>query len=241
MKIEKLYISEIFESIQGEGALTGFRTLFVRLGGCRIKCKWCDTVGSWRTKKKDLYKAASLVHTITERIVDGIWLCVTGGEPLEQLKSILWVLSKLKNDGLNKFSLETCGVVAYDKTNVILPDQKDVVDLYNTGTFFSISPKLRSALNKKFTMEGLKEIVHFWSKNILMPYRLQYKFVVSCQDDLNILYELFNEFECRNILYIQVEDSKINDTNFINKCLIFTKIHNNFRLTIQQHKVLKLR
>ncbi len=240
MGVERLYIAEIFESIQGEGALTGFRTLFVRLGGCRVGCIWCDTKYSWKQKKKNLYSAYNLAATISKKIVDGTWLCITGGEPLEQLKSVLWVFEKLKKAGLTRFSLETCGVIKYDRKKVILPDQKEIVDLFNTDVFFSVSPKLKSAINNRFTIEGLRKIVDFWASNILMPYRLQFKFVVSCVDDLNILYELFNNYKLLNIMYLQIEASKVNDKDFVSKCFIFTRIHPEFRLTIQQHKVLDL-
>ncbi len=37
-------ISEIFgPTIQGEGALIGMPTVFVRTGGCDFRCSWCDT------------------------------------------------------------------------------------------------------------------------------------------------------------------------------------------------------
>lgn len=38
-----LYISEIFSSIQGEGMLAGRRQIFIRLAGCNLDCKYCDT------------------------------------------------------------------------------------------------------------------------------------------------------------------------------------------------------
>jgi organic radical activating enzyme len=41
---DPLLVSEIFSSIQGEGLLTGRRQLFIRLAGCNLGCRYCDTV-----------------------------------------------------------------------------------------------------------------------------------------------------------------------------------------------------
>ena len=40
------YLSEIFVSFQGEGAHVGYRHLFVRLAGCNLRCRYCDTPDS---------------------------------------------------------------------------------------------------------------------------------------------------------------------------------------------------
>ena len=44
---QQLEVSEIFESVQGEGASVGQPCLFVRLAGCNLKCAWCDTRYAW--------------------------------------------------------------------------------------------------------------------------------------------------------------------------------------------------
>ncbi len=40
---DPLHISEIFSSIQGEGLLAGRRQLFIRIVGCNLDCRYCDT------------------------------------------------------------------------------------------------------------------------------------------------------------------------------------------------------
>jgi hypothetical protein len=40
-------VMEVFASIQGEGAYVGEPQVFLRLRGCPLRCRWCDTPGSW--------------------------------------------------------------------------------------------------------------------------------------------------------------------------------------------------
>ena len=39
---------EIFSSVQGEGPWVGASTLFVRLGACDLRCRWCDSPHTWK-------------------------------------------------------------------------------------------------------------------------------------------------------------------------------------------------
>ena len=73
-------ITEIFYSLQGEGFLAGIPSVFVRLAGCPLCCRWCDTKYAWdQTAGRD-YSIPEIVQTIQQ------WPCkfmvITGGEPM---------------------------------------------------------------------------------------------------------------------------------------------------------------
>lgn len=76
MKLREHYqVNEIFNSVQGEGVLTGAPATFVRLQGCTVGCVWCDTKYTWakggeRMKTGDIVNACVMRHVI-----------ITGGEP----------------------------------------------------------------------------------------------------------------------------------------------------------------
>lgn len=243
MNIPKMYVSEIFQSIQGEGTLTGYDTLFIRLAGCKVGCVWCDTKYSWKTKNSRLWLTSDLALLVQGTITKERWVCLTGGEPLEQLKSMIWFIEKLHRADYKKISIETCGVVTYNaRTNrASLPDKKTVIDLELYGVFFSVSPKLPSALGRRFDTKEFTKIVEFWEDAVLTPYKLQFKFVASSDDDLDVLYKLLKNFKSKHVVAIMVEESKINDSKFIQKCVKLVKEFDGLRLTVQQHKVLKLK
>ncbi|MFB0564998.1 MAG: 7-carboxy-7-deazaguanine synthase QueE [Candidatus Aminicenantaceae bacterium] len=101
-----LKITEIFPSIQGEGLRQGCPTLFVRLSGCNLKCRFCDTKYSWKEGKD--YSVAKVVEEIKSlrRRFPARWVCVTGGEPL--LQDITGLIRELKRENI-RIQVETNG------------------------------------------------------------------------------------------------------------------------------------
>ena len=73
-------IAEIYQSIQGEGRLTGTDSVFVRASGCNLRCWFCDTpFTSWQATGDDL-----AVDEVLRQVVqyDCSHAVVTGGEPM---------------------------------------------------------------------------------------------------------------------------------------------------------------
>jgi len=235
MNIPKTYINEIFTSIQGEGLLTGCLTMFVRFQGCHVGCKWCDTKVSWKQKKEHAWKSVELLKYIKDEIkkYPEIWVCITGGEPLEQLDQLKWIVEKLYKNNIVRLSIETAGVP--------VPDRIDVIDMMNNNLFFSVSPKLHSALGRRFNEETLFETIKFWDESVYINHKLQLKFVVSTDEDFHSLYNIFSQYQTEHPLFIQVESSKLNDPYFISKCYNFVRDFERFRLNIQQHVILNLK
>jgi 7-carboxy-7-deazaguanine synthase len=100
---ERLRVTEIFHSLQGEAATVGHPTVFVRLTGCPLRCRYCDTAyaffgGEWLTIDEVLAEAKRF---------DARYVCVTGGEPLAQ-PNCPRLLTRLCDEGYH-VSIETSG------------------------------------------------------------------------------------------------------------------------------------
>lgn len=92
-------ISEIFDSIQGEGSWLGLPVTFIRFSGCNLRCDWCDTKYSWDvTEKQSMESILTQIHQ--KRVV------LTGGEPT--IYSLTTLIQALKNQKYI-ISIETNG------------------------------------------------------------------------------------------------------------------------------------
>ncbi|MFC0599010.1 7-carboxy-7-deazaguanine synthase QueE [Streptomyces palmae] len=127
-------------AFQGEGRSIGRHCAFVRLGGCNLSCRWCDTPYTWDwtgisdtgisfDPRKELHRMP--VGTVAERLLAyGVPLVVvSGGEPLNQQRRLVPLVERLVAQGVD-IEIETNGTK--------VPDER----LIEAGVHFNVSPKL---------------------------------------------------------------------------------------------------
>lgn len=102
-------ITEIFQSIQGEGPYVGTRQVFVRFWGCNLNCIWCDTPASRSSSRFQEFTSPQLLKRILSLARDCHSVSLTGGEPLLQAEFLKEFLPALRRRGLRIY-LETNGI-----------------------------------------------------------------------------------------------------------------------------------
>lgn len=118
-------VAEIFASIQGESTHAGRPCTFVRLAGCPLRCRWCDT--EWAFDKGQTMTLAAVLAAVAEH---GLALVeVTGGEPLAQsgARPLVAALCDLGHEVL----VETSGAVDLGRID---PRARLIVDLKCPGS-----------------------------------------------------------------------------------------------------------
>ncbi|RMF96586.1 MAG: 7-carboxy-7-deazaguanine synthase QueE [Gammaproteobacteria bacterium] len=104
-RAERLRVTEIFYSLQGESRPAGLPTVFVRLTGCPLRCRWCDTEYAFHGgRSMSMDEIIDAVAAWGSRLV-----CVTGGEPMAQ-PNCRTLLQRLCDRGY-EVSLETSGAL----------------------------------------------------------------------------------------------------------------------------------
>jgi 7-carboxy-7-deazaguanine synthase len=176
MSSDKLRVAEIFTSLQGEGGWLGIPSTFVRISGCNLRCKWCDTpYASWNPEGPTL-AISEIVADVESRQVNHV--VVTGGEPM-LFDAVERLCRELKRAG-HTITIETAGTVFRD-----LP-----CDL------MSISPKLSNSTPGPEAGVGWTERHEQTRSNpealacLIRTYPYQLKFVVNPEDGLNDFEEI---------------------------------------------------
>lgn len=129
-------ITEVFDSIQGEGIYLGEKQLFVRFFGCNLKCKFCDT----KLDGFKEYEPEELFEKIRQFRGDFHSISFTGGEPLLQNDFLKEMLTLARREGIKNY-LETNGTLPQELKTVVdhldivamdlkLPSSTDLVDYW---------------------------------------------------------------------------------------------------------------
>jgi organic radical activating enzyme len=149
------HLLELFRSWQGEGPYAGVRQIFVRLGGCHLRCVYCDTPDSWEraklwrcedeTRANPVEAADVLAQVERWRPLERFHsVSFTGGEPLLQPEFLRELMMGVRKQGLPVY-LDTSGTLA-DR----LEQVADLVDI------FAFDVKLPSCEGVRLDWEEVK-------------------------------------------------------------------------------------
>src|SRR5512139_2974742 len=149
-----LKVTEIFASVQGESSFSGYPFAFVRLTGCNLRCRYCDTTYAY-----DSGEEFPLEEVVSRVTAFGLTrACVTGGEPLLQEEAPTLVSSLL--DLGQEVLVETNGTVPLDR----------------------LDPRAVKFVDVKCPGSG-EERKMLWDNFRLLTARDEVKFVVSSEED----------------------------------------------------------
>jgi len=149
---------ELFSSVQGEGPHVGASTLFVRLGVCDLRCRWCDSPHTWRAAdvcRIQLARGSSAFREIANpvpvaaiaRAAEALdlarhaFVSLTGGEPLLQPEVVRALAEALRGRG-PRIHLETHGLAdealarVVEVVDVVAMDWKLASDVRREGESF---------------------------------------------------------------------------------------------------------
>ncbi|MFL6394050.1 MAG: 7-carboxy-7-deazaguanine synthase QueE [Nitrososphaeraceae archaeon] len=107
---DRVQLSEIFTSIEGEGILFGTKTMFVRMAGCHLGCIWCDTSYALPMNSGNGYTLEHVKNMISDGLRPNTYkVNFTGGEPLLQYKAVAYLAKFVKEDkGLRTYIESSC-------------------------------------------------------------------------------------------------------------------------------------
>lgn len=166
-------ISEIFFSLQGEGIEIGLPTVFVRLFACDLRCSWCDTM--YAVEGRD-FRDKSIAEVISEiEKHDCKRVCITGGEPLIQIKEVEELADYLINNGYT-ILLETSGhkmppPILWTENSTISMDCKCPSSSMQDRMDFDLFVKLRDKDQLKFVLQD--EIDYEYAIGVLNRYNIK--------------------------------------------------------------------
>lgn len=164
---ERVRVTEVFRSLQGESTLAGLPSVFIRLTGCPLRCVYCDSAYAFHGGTT--YSVDELVAGVADHGVQHV--CVTGGEPLAQ-KGCLTLLERLCDAGYT-VSLETSGAI-----DIAPVDERviRVVDLKTPGSgecernLWSNLARLRLTDQLKFVLCDRAD--YEWARDVVLRERL---------------------------------------------------------------------
>jgi 7-carboxy-7-deazaguanine synthase len=164
---DRLRITEIFFSLQGETKTVGLPTVFVRLTGCPLRCQYCDTAYAFHGGKK--WAADEVLARV--KSFNARYVTVTGGEPLAQT-ACLNLLTRLCDEGY-EVSLETSGALSIAAVD---PRVVKVLDV-KTPASHEVDKNMWDNLSYLLPQDQVKFVIcdrpdYDWAKQVLQRHSL---------------------------------------------------------------------
>ena len=218
--MSSIKLKELFASIQGEGPLVGYKQIFMRLCGCNLKCKYCDTDFDAINAKE--YTISELLEYV-EKHSECHSVSLTGGEPL------------LHTSFIREFA-QISPLPIYLETNATLFEQlNDVIDYIE---YVSADIKLPSATGMSAQWD-----IHDKFFEIANKKNLYAKVVFDSKitdDEIENVCNLAKKHNIELVLQPKMIGDKMSvSSDFCTEILEkFTQKHNNTRLIPQVHKFL---
>ena len=159
---ERLLVTEIFHSLQGETSLSGLRFAFIRLTGCNLRCTYCDSAYAFKGGR--LMSQDEILAEIRPYGVRHVLL--TGGEPLLQ-RPTPWLARRLAVEGYT-VSIETHGEVPIEP---VAPVARIVMDVkcpssgMSRGGWQKNLRWLKAGDEVKFVIASEED--YFWAKGVV--------------------------------------------------------------------------
>lgn len=162
-----LRISEIFYSLQGEARTAGLPTVFVRLTGCPLRCRYCDTEYAFSGGER--MAISQVLESVAQH--GARYVTVTGGEPLAQ-PGVQLLLTELCNAGYS-VSLETGGSL---DIRLVDPRVSIVMDLKTPGSGEEQRNRLQN-LGHLSAKDQIKFVIcdrldYEWSRDMVRQHQL---------------------------------------------------------------------
>ncbi len=167
MPMPTLRVNEIFFSVQGESTRSGLPCVFVRLTGCPLRCRYCDTEyafreGTVRPLKDIITEVCSHPTSLVE---------LTGGEPLAQ-KGVHELIDKLCDRGKTVL-IETsgaCDISQCDPRAIRILDLKTPASGEVEKNLWSNIDDLRAHDEVKFVICDRDD--YDWARLVILEHRL---------------------------------------------------------------------
>ncbi len=213
MKDKTLFVNEIFGSIDGEGLRTGELATFIRLNGCNLRCKYCDTMYAVEHCVGKIMTIDEIVKKCQEISYKNITL--TGGEPLIH-KNVEELIDALIENGFY-VNIETNGSV--DITKYL---NKPVIITMDFKTY-------ASGETNKMLMSNLEKL----RKNDCL------KFVCS-KEDLDLVLNVLENYNVISYIYLSPVFKQIEPADLVEFMKKINKRVNTskMRVQVQLHKIL---